>query len=156
MSVGCKKRQLLGYLIDENGTRPLPERVAAILEYKKPSNVSELRRFLGIINFYRRFIRDAATTQAHLNAYLNGAKKKDKRPIEWTPEAETAFANCKAQLAKASLLAHPVDNAPLILRTDASDNAIGAALEQFAQERWEPVGFFSKKLSSTQSRYRHL
>lgn len=150
---GKKSVRYLGYEIDEFGTRPLPDRVAAILDYKKPNNISELRRFLGIINFYRRFIRHAARPQALLNVYLAGAKKNDKRPINWTPESEKAFLECKTQLADASLLAHPFENASLSLQTDASETSMGAVLEQFCDGQWEPLGFYSKKLSPAETKY---
>lgn len=150
---GKKCIHYLGYEIDEFGTRPLPNRVTAILEFKKPNNVSELRRFLGIVNFYRRFIPHAARPQALLNEYLVGAKKNDKRPIAWTLETEKAFLECKTQLANSSLLAHPLENAPLALQTDASDASMGAVLEQFCDGRWEPLGFYSKKLSQAQTKY---
>lgn len=131
----------LGYEIDEFGTRPLPDRVRAILDYKKPNNISELRRFLGILNFYRRFIRNAARSQVLLNAYLVGARKNDKRPIVWTEESERALFESKNQLANVSLLAHPLESASLALQKDASDTSMGAVLEQFCDGRWEPLAF---------------
>jgi len=66
---------------------------------------------------------------------------------------EHAFSECKQQLSNITLLAYPKDNAMLKLKTDTSDLAIGAALEQYADERWEPLGFFSRKLDKTQSKY---
>lgn len=150
---GEREVKYLGYLINRGGTQPLPERVKAILEYPKPRNVMEMRRFLGILNFYRRFIRNAAQIQASLNAFLIGAKKKDQRPIAWTMEIEQAFEECKQSLAKTSLLAHPRSKTALAITSDASDTAIGAVLEQLHENNWEPLGFFSRKLSSTQSMY---
>jgi len=148
-----KTVRYLGYLVDNQGTRPLEDKVEIIKKFKKPANISELRRFLGIINFYRRFISNAAQTQAPLHKYLQGAKKKDKRPIQWNTEAEEAFEKCKQQLADATLLAHPITNATLALKTDASSTAMGAVLEQNNNGIWEPLGFFSKKFSPTQENY---
>ncbi|XP_024945880.1 uncharacterized protein LOC107272817 [Cephus cinctus] len=145
---GATSVQYLGFMVDQHGTRPLDERVAAIKQYKKPTTVSELRRFLGIVNFSRRFVRNAAETQAPLNAYLVGAKKKDKLSIEWNPTTERAFEECKNQMAHTTLLAHPTEDAMLALHTDASDTAMGAVLEQLVDDTWEPLGFFSKKLSN--------
>nr|XP_012151021.1 PREDICTED: uncharacterized protein K02A2.6-like [Megachile rotundata] len=126
---GASSAQYLGYVIDKKGIRPVPEKIQAISEYPQPKTIEELRRFLGILNFYRRFVKNAAAIQAPLYRYLVGAKKRDKR-FEWTPEAVNAFNECKASLANATLLVHPTDNAPLILATDASDSAIGAVLQQ--------------------------
>lgn len=72
-------------------------------------------------NFYRRFLKDAARTQAPLHALLIGAKKKDKRNITWTNTTDDVFQAAKQQLIDASLLAHPRAGSPLALSTDASD-----------------------------------
>ncbi|GBO46645.1 hypothetical protein AVEN_70816-1 [Araneus ventricosus] len=107
---------------------PTSRKVSAITDFPEPSTVKELRRFLALINFYRRFVPNAARTQAVLNAYLKGAKKNDKTPITWTNEAKNAFEKCKHDLAEATVLYHPSVNATLAIVVDASDNAGGAAL----------------------------
>lgn len=145
--------EYLGYEISEKGSKPLNHRVEAIQRFPKPQTVTEMRRFLGIINFYRKFIKGAAKAQAALNAYLTNSRKGDKRPIDWTTEADAAFEKCKQQLAEATLLAHPMENAPLVLHTDASEKAIGAALEQVHNGMLEPLAFFSKKLNATEINY---
>lgn len=150
---GVKEVDYLGYNINEDGLKPLKKRVEAIINYKKPKTVQELRRFLGIVNFYRRFIKNAAQVQAPLHAYSQGMKKRDKREIAWTPEANQAFESCKSQLANASLLAHPLANTTLTLHADASDSSMGAVLEQRENGMWRPLGFYSKKLTDTQKRY---
>ena len=150
---GASKVRYLGYLLNEKGTKPLPDRVTAVLNYEKPSNVSQLRRFLGMLNFYRQSLKHAAEIQAPLHKYLIGSTKKDLRPIEWTPEAETAFDQCKQQLANATLLHYPLMNAKLCLQCDASNLAMGAVLEQWNNGTWEALGFFSKKFNDAQRNY---
>lgn len=145
--------EYLGYTINKDGIHPTADRVKAIIEFEKPKNISELRRYLGIINFYHRFIKDAAAILAPLNKYLIGAKKHDKRPVEWTQEAEEAFQASKNRLSENTLLVHPKENAKLILKTDASNVNVGAVLEQEQNGEHKPLGFFSKKLSETQQRY---
>ncbi|XP_036148380.1 uncharacterized protein LOC105840895 [Monomorium pharaonis] len=90
---GVNKLDYFGHEVTKDGIRPLPERVAAVQKYPRPSNISELRRFLGIVNFYRRFMKNAAHVQVSLDALLAGTKKRDRRPnpITWTPETEKAF-----------------------------------------------------------------
>lgn len=78
---GVEEIDYLGYQINQYGTQPLKERVAAIQDFPKPKNISELRRFLGILNFYHSFIKNAAEVQEPLNSYLMGATKRDKRLI---------------------------------------------------------------------------
>ncbi|GBM67395.1 Transposon Ty3-I Gag-Pol polyprotein [Araneus ventricosus] len=141
--------EFLGYLITPQGSRPLPDRVQAIMNYKRPENIQDLRKFLGILNFYRRYLKDAAKKQALLHEYLKGSKKKDERKIQWTDEAEKQFEKCKNDLANAILLTFPNSELPLSLFTDAS----GAVLQQYENSTWRPTAFYSKKLNETQQNY---
>lgn len=152
-NIGQSEVKYLGCTISKDGTKPIQTKVEAILRIEKPKTIDELRRVLGMVNFYRRFLPAAAKTQAPLHALTQGAKKRDKRPPKWNQEAEQAFKDCKKQLAEATLLAHPAENVPLILSTDASDFAIGATLEQYVKGHRQPLGFFSKKLTQTQTKY---
>ncbi|UYV66425.1 K02A2.6-like, partial [Cordylochernes scorpioides] len=143
----------LGYLITSHGVKPLPTKVKAIKEYKKPKTVHELRIFLGMLNFYRTFLNNAAETQAILHEYLRGAKKKDRSEIKWTKEAEVQFEKCKQALANTALLAYPDTELPISLCTDASDRAVGSVLQQLDNNNWKPIAFFSKKLNPAQCNY---
>ncbi|GBN53152.1 Transposon Ty3-I Gag-Pol polyprotein [Araneus ventricosus] len=145
--------EFLAYLITPQGSRPLPDKVQAIINYKRPENIQNLRTFLGILNFYRRYLKDAAKNQALLHEYLKGSKTKDKRKIQWTDEAEKQFEKCKNDLANATLLSFPNSELPLSLFTDASDTAIGAVLQQYENSTWQPIAFYSKKLNDTQQNY---
>lgn len=152
-TIGQPQVRFLGYLITKEGIKPQPEKVEAVNNLSKPKTITEMRKFLGMLNFYRRFLSNAAQRQAPLNAFIKGAKKRDNRPINWTPESEQAFTNCKEDLAAAALLAHPDEQAALAVTTDASETAIGATLEQHREGKWQPLGFFSKKLTEAQQKY---
>lgn len=141
----------LGYKISPEGIAPPPERVEALRSFPRPHTVKEVRRFLGMVNYYRRFLPKAAELQAPLHDALSGPKMKGSTPFPWTPAREEAFSACKEHLATATLLAYPVDNAPLALFTDVSLTAAGAVLQQFVNDAWQPLAFFSKKLSPRQS-----
>lgn len=143
----------LGYTVSEAGVRPLDSKVTAINDYPVPKTVKELRRFLGMMNFYRRFLPGAASLQAPLNSLLAGPKAKGSRPIEATPEFLEHFAKCKTSLSEATMLAHPDMQAELSIQTDASDSAMGAVLQQKRGETWEPLAFFSRRLSPSQKKY---
>ncbi|UYV83524.1 hypothetical protein LAZ67_23001313 [Cordylochernes scorpioides] len=143
----------LGYLITSHGVKPLPTKVKAILEYMKPKTVHELCIFLGMLNFYRTFLNNAAETQAILHEYLRGAKKKDRSEIKWTEEAEVQFEKCKQALANTALLAYPDTELPISLCTDASDRAVESVLQQLDNNTWKPIAFFSKKLNPAQCNY---
>lgn len=143
----------LGHQVDRDGIRPLPEKILAINDFPRPTIVRQLRRFLAMLNFYKRFIKNASETQVELLGYLKGNKKNDSTPIEWNEKTNNAFEECKKSLAMATLLAHPLHNAEIVLMTDASDVALGAALQQVTKRGLQPLGFFSVKLSPAESRY---
>jgi len=123
---GVNKVQFFGYLVTEEGTQPLPEKIETIKNFPLPSTVKQLRRFLGMINFYRKFIPGAAEDQAVLNDALKGPKTKGKAPIDWNLERNKTFQQCKDSLSRVTLLAHPNPATKLVVTTDVSATAIGA------------------------------
>lgn len=139
---GRDELAFLGHMVTPQGISPLPERVEAVQSFKKPSTVKELKSFLAMINFYRRFIPSAIEAQIPLLAMTPGNKRNDRSPLIWTDETTTAFETCKQQLAQATLLAHPSKTAELSLWVDASDIAAGAVLHQIVDGELQPLGFF--------------
>ncbi|XP_054260393.1 protein NYNRIN-like [Macrosteles quadrilineatus] len=81
----------LGYRVSASGVYPPQDRISALQEYQLPKTMRGLRRFLGMINFYRRFLPKAAELQAPLHSLLGGANSKGSLPVPWTPETEEAF-----------------------------------------------------------------
>jgi hypothetical protein len=152
---GADAVDFLGFRIDVNGTRPLPEKVAAIREFPRPQTADQLARYLGMINYYHRFVPRIADTLAPLHSLLAGPKTTKKQPLLWTERAIAAFETSKTMLADATNLAHPKIGAYLALVTDASDIAIGAVVQQYIAEDdlWEPLGYFSRKLSPAEQNY---
>lgn len=150
---GQKKLNFLGYEVTEDGITPTAERIQIILNYPKPVNVQDLRRFLGMVNFYHDCLPKQAEKQIELNKLLHNKKKNDKTPITWNQTLEDAFNNCRQSISKAAQLSHPVQGTPLCIMTDASDLSVGAVLQQKINHTWKPLSFYSKKLSDTQSRY---
>ncbi|CAK1580654.1 unnamed protein product [Parnassius mnemosyne] len=149
---GAREVSFLGYHISASGTKPLDTKVEAIKNFPLPTNVRQLRRFLGMVNFYRRFLPRAAEIQAPLNALLAGVIKNNQ-PITLSGESLNAFKTCKESLSEAALLAHPDCQAKLALVTDASDKAIGAVLQQLKEDVWQPLALFSRKLNTSQAKY---
>jgi hypothetical protein len=133
-------------------TRPLQEKVDAIRNFQQPKTVKSLRQFLGMINFYRRFIPRAAKIQAPPNELLHG-NAKGRTLLTWNPAATAALEECKDALARAAMLAHLMADAPLAIITDVSDFAIGAVLQQHVNGFWQPLEFFSEKLSAAERKY---
>ncbi|GFS78721.1 hypothetical protein TNCV_3148891 [Trichonephila clavipes] len=129
--VDCLK--FLGFQVSSEGISPLPDRVSAIQNFPRPNTLTQLRRFLGMVNFYRRFIPKAAYILAPLIKFLEGHTNKKKpcrpsknpqTPLEWTEEAENSFTAAKTALTDATLLKHPIPGATLSVWTDASNFAI--------------------------------
>lgn len=153
----CKFAQtevdFLGYRVNEDGVKPQPDRVAAVIQYTQPTTVKELRRFLALVNGYKRFLPGAAGQQKVLQDLIQGNRKNDTRKLEWNTTTEAAFARCKQSLADATLLHYPDSSKPLALMVDASDLAAGAVLQQYSSGSWQPLGFFSQKFSSSQKKY---
>lgn len=149
---GASSVTFLGYSVSSAGIKPLNEKVEAIKKFPVPKTVKELRRFLGMLNFYRKFIPNAAKIQAPLNALLTDSVK-GSHPVSIEGDALLAFEGSKESLCRATLLAHPDLDARIALVTDASDTAIGAALQQYKGGAWEPLAFFSRKLSPSQQKY---
>ena len=105
-----------------------------------------------MLNFYRRFIQQAASIQVPLHVALAGPKIKGSQPVDWTPTMVHAFEDCKACLSRATLLDHPDPSAMLALFTDASDTAVGADLQQRIGDAWQPLAFYSNKINPAQQK----
>lgn len=148
---GADEINFLGYRINKDGTCPPMERIEALQNYPLPKTVQGLRRFLGMINFYRRFLPKAAELQTPLVKVLASSKLKGAKPVPWTPELEQAFQKCKDSLVSATLLAHPVPDAILGLFTDASSVHVGSCLQQKVGDQWQPLAYFSKKITEKQA-----
>lgn len=149
---GVKELKFLGYLVNKKGIAPLPDRVNDINKFANPDTTTKLRRFLGTVNFYRRFVKGAAEIQKPLNKYLQGETKKDAH-IELDEDALEAIKNLKTALLTAALLAHPKKDAQISLMVDASNTAVGATLQQLVYGEWQPLAFFSSQLTPAQTNW---
>lgn len=141
----------LGYEVSAKGTQPLQDRVDALRTFPLPKTVRSLRRFLGMFNFYRRFLPSAAEYQSPLHTTIAG--QRCNHPVPWTPILEDAFPACKECLSNITLLAHPSTDSPLGLFTETSAISIGACLQQQVSNDWQPLAFFSKKLTTKQIKW---
>ena len=148
----------LGHIISFKGIKPQPEKVKIIKDIPIPKTIHELQSFLGLINYYRKFILNCAKICNPLTKLLIGKKKKvgkkDKTPVTLTPEAIEAFDTLKNKLAQDIPLAFPNFNKPFILTTDASSVSIGGVLEQEDDNHVvRPITYFSRTLNTAERRY---
>ncbi len=146
--------EFLGHLVSAEGARPLTSYVEAVEKRPPPSTVKKLQVFLGLINFYRRFLPGVAVTLRLLTDALRGNRPAGER-LDWSPEMEAGFVGAKAALSRATWLGHPDPAAQLALHVDASSSHVGAALHQQPKGSvgWQPLGFFSRKLESAQAKW---
>ena len=150
--LGVASLEFLGHQVDRQGIRPLEEKVNVIRQFPQPTSQRKLRQFLGLVNFYHRFIPGCARILQPLHLLLTGSTKSD-RALVWTPTAEAAFKEVKDTLSNATLLVHPQSDAPTCIITDASDTAVGAVLQQRIDSVWSPLSYFSRKLTPAETRY---
>jgi len=146
---GASSLKFLGHLVDSKGITPLPKHVAAVQDFLPPRDVKQLQRYLGLINFYRRFLPGIAGILQPLTDLLRGSPKE----LLWSPAAAAAFEGSKAALVAAVPLSHPAPGAVLSLATDASDSHVGGVLQQRDGGGWRPLAFYSKKLSQAEVKY---
>ena len=147
---GVSSIDFLGHRVDARGVMPLPSRVSTIHNFPRPSSVKALQEFVGMMNFYHRFIPSASRIMRPLFAATRG---KPTDLVEWLLERVAAFSVAKDALAQSILLLHPVEGAETALMVDASDVAIGGVLKQRLHGVWCPLGFFSHALQPAEMRY---
>ena len=145
----CQKRvNYLGHIISESGIEPDPSKVAVIRELKPPETVREVRSFVGMASFYRRFIDHFS----EIVQPLTNLTKKNVR-FQWTTAHQEAFESLKEKLSSAPVLGHPNFGRPYKLYTDASLHAVGAVLTQEFPEGERVIQYLSKQLSPGQQKW---
>lgn len=149
---GVSELDFLGHRVRPHGITPLPDKVQAVRDFPQPQSHRQLRRFLGLVNFYHRFLPHCAERLQPLHALLTTTKQQSQTLI-WNDTALAAFNDIKDDLANASLLVYPNAAAPTCLMTDASDKSVGAVLQQYIDGVWHPISFFSKKMTPAETRY---
>lgn len=146
--LGEQRINFLGHTISAEGVRPDAQKVEAIGKMAIPTDIKGIRRLLGTLNYYRRFVPEMAKLLVPLNNLL---KKGNKVAI--TPEIETNIRKCLSFLQKEPILAFPDFTTPFKITTDASEYALGAVLSQEEKTGERPVAYASRRLTETEARY---
>uniref|UniRef100_A0AB38Z2N7 RNA-directed DNA polymerase n=1 Tax=Chalana errantivirus TaxID=3078400 RepID=A0AB38Z2N7_9VIRU len=153
--------EFLGFIVSTNGLKPNMKKIECIQKYPLPTTVKDLRAFLGLSGYYRRFVKNYAATAKPLTKLLRReegqgriSKTQSKNfPINLDKEAQAAFQTLKDVLSSEDVLAFPDFKKPFILTTDASNTALGAVLAQQFPEGERPITFISRTLSETEENY---
>lgn len=138
----------LGYVVDEIGLRPDPEKIQAILNIPPPRNVKDIRRFIGTASYYRRFVPQFST----IIAPLSNLTKKNVKWC-WSPECDTSFRTLKETLVTAPILTCPDFSRTFYVQTDASAYGIGCVLTQFFEDGEKVICYLSRTLTSQERKY---
>lgn len=139
----------LGYIIGHGGIKTDPDKVQSIFDWPVPRNIKQVRGFLGLAGWYRRFIANFSSVVFPISEVLS-----TKRKFCWTSEAQASFERIKSLLTNAPVLANPDFSRKFYLHCDASDFGIGAVLVQIDDTGSErPIAFMSRKLNSAQRNY---
>ena len=136
--------EYLGYLLTPHGIQPLPKKVEAISRILPPKNRRQLRRFLGMVNYYR----DMWPKRSHILSPLSRLVSKTVK-WKWTNIEQTAFENAKRMIQKETMLAYPKFGEVFHVFADASDTQLGGVIMQ--QNR--PLAFYTRKLNQAQQKY---
>lgn len=142
----------LGYVIDKSGLKTCPTKVEAILGAPAPTDVLGVKRFLGVVNYYRNFIPGASALLSPLHELLRTGAE-----WEWGKRQQEAFRSVKDALASERVLAHFDPDAPLVLTVDAGPCGLGAVLaHRDADGRERPIAFASRSLSASEKNYSQI
>ena len=133
-----KHIQYLGHLLLDEGIQPLPEKLESIENMPRPKNQKEVKQFLGLVGYYRKFV----PRFADISRVLNRLTRKDEE-FKWTPECEKCFNMLKDYLQESSILRYPDPEVKYVLYTDASKYAYAAVLTQTIDDTDHPVAYIS-------------
>ena len=143
-----KKILFLGYVVSEEGIATDPEKTRLIEEWPAPTNLRQLRGFLGLSGYYRRFVKGYSAIAAPLHDLT-----KKSRAFTWTGECQEAFDRLKTALSSSPVLALPNDTGTFVLDTDASDYQIGAVLSQIQDGEEKVIYYAGRKLNQNEVNY---
>ncbi|KAJ9512911.1 hypothetical protein QJQ45_029113, partial [Haematococcus lacustris] len=150
---GMDQTSFLGHIVSASGIACDPAKVAAVESWPIPTTVHDVRSFLGLANYYRRFVKDFSTIAAPLTA-LTRADGHDKQGVvAWGQAQQSAFDALKQALVSAPILIAPDPSQPYTLRCDASSIGIGAVLSQGTGSAERVVAYHSRKLLPAERNY---
>ena len=138
------KVHFLGHVVSSEGIAVDPAKIEAVVNWKAPKSVTEVRSFLGLAGYYRRFVEGFSRIAAPMTALTRKGKK-----YEWTPKCEESFQELKRRLTSAPILILPTEGEPLTIYSDASKVGLGAVLMQ----NGKVIAYGSRQLKEHEKNY---
>lgn len=151
--------EFCGHIVGNGNVRPCPSKIAVIKDWPTPKNAHDVRQFLGLASYYRRFVQNFAQVASPIYDLLKeddeAVRRNRQRPIVWTKQCQVAFEMLKEYLCSDPVLRQPDTSQPFIIETDASDFAIGLSLLQKDPEtnQLHPVAYDGRKLIPAEQKY---
>ena len=147
--MGMKELAFLGFLISTEGVKPIPLKIMPLQKFLTPTTRKQLKSFLGMTGYYRKFVKNYATIAAILHAL-----DSDSMQFKWSEAHQTAFEHLKREICEATMLAHPDYTKTFIVDCDASNIGLGAVLSQIGINEVEnPISFASRKLTGAETKW---
>ena len=152
----CKtKLKYLGHVVSKSGVEPDPDKISAVRDYPVPTRLKEVRMFLGLTGYYRRFIRNYSTIAEPL---ISLTRQPNASSFHWTPACQTAFDHLRHFLTTTPIISYPHFDQPFLLQLDSSDVGLSAILAQKLVDddgiqREHVIGYASRTLSPAERRY---
>ena len=158
-----KQVKYLGHIVSAEGIQTDPSKIEVLKNWPVPSNVKEVRQFLGFAGFYRRFVKDFSNIARPLHNLLRcdspGPNRRYKKKstqnqsFKWTPEHQSSFEHLIQSLSTAPVLSYADFSKPFIVHTDASSQGLGAILYQCHDKKEHPIAFASRSLNDAEKKY---
>ncbi|KAG7454924.1 hypothetical protein JOB18_033421, partial [Solea senegalensis] len=140
--------EFLGHKLGQEGIGTLEEKISAIRDWPTPADQTQLKSFLGLASYYRRFVRGFSSIAAPLFRLL-----QKECVFSWSPECQQAFDTLQRALTESPVLVPPDPALPFVLDTDASNVGLGAVLSQVGPDGEKVVAYFSRILNKSERRY---
>lgn len=145
--------KFLGHVVDRNGRKPDPEKLSAVTDWPVPTTIRQVRAFLGLAGYYRRFVSNFARIARPLSQLLTGIKvdkKSESMSIQWSTECQESFDTLKTETP---ILAYTDYTLPFVVYTDPSNQGLGAVLAQVQDRRERVIAYASRSLHPTERNY---
>lgn len=152
--IGSSSVEYVGHTINNKGLHFKREKLDGVINFPLPTKFKHLKSFLGLANYFREHVRDHSRIVKPLNDLILGyAKTTKNKPISWTSETSTAFAQIRDAIHECPMIFFMDDTSPIYLETDASDYGIGAYLYQVIDGTHHPIAFISKTLHGAELKW---